>query len=42
LTEKDFDDAVKIKTDLAEKDKVQAEQLDKIKISTNSLFKKAF
>ena len=42
LTEKDFDDAVQIKKDLAETDKVPQESLDKIRIATNAVFKKGF
>lgn len=42
LTEKDFDDAVNLKKDLAENDHVAPESLDKVKITTNALLKKGF
>jgi hypothetical protein len=42
LTEKDFDDAVTLKKDLAEADKVPQEFLDKNKIATTREFKKGF
>lgn len=42
MTEKDFDDAVALKKDLAENDHVPADTLDKIKITTNAEFKKGF
>ena len=42
LKEDDFDSAMKIKNDLIDNDNQSKESLDKIKINTNSLFKKAF
>lgn len=42
LKEDDFDAAMKIKNDLIENDGQTKESLDKIKINTNSLFKKSF
>jgi len=42
LTEADFDEAVRQKKELAEKDNVPLETLDKIKINTNALMKKNF
>mmetsp|Transcript_37875 Transcript_37875/g.57953 ORF Transcript_37875/g.57953 Transcript_37875/m.57953 type:complete len:200 (+) Transcript_37875:1-600(+) len=42
LEEEDFDRAMKLKNDLIENDNVNKEELDKIKINTNALFKKQF
>lgn len=38
----DYDKAMEMKTDLLENDEVPKEELDNIKINTNSLFKKGF
>jgi hypothetical protein len=42
LKDEDFDRAVKIKTDLIENDNQNREELDKIKITTNEIYKKGF
>lgn len=40
LQEEDFDKAMKIKNDLIENDHIPKEELDKVKINTNELYKK--
>ena len=42
LKDEDFDKAVKIKSDLIETDNQSHDELDKIKITTNEIYKKGF
>jgi len=42
LGKADYDKAMEMKTDLLENDEVPKEELDAIKINTNSLYKKGF